>query len=271
MNKIKWIILTICVVSAVYLFMTSVWNHKGVTYISIGTTYNKFWIIPEKSAHFTIPFKSSYTGTLTLIDDKGHALPASKYTIRVGGKNSGPSFSVNKKRLVNVSIRCTDAVSFGNQYIQVRGGGPLVTHVYFTHLLNPLLAWTLWAVSALAIISLLWFIVFRRMYFPKFKSCQKTFFIPNQAPLIVKMTGARMVVISSKSKKQGFWGTLIKGPVVYKSHPAFTSPITMRPVKGRKILLKVDSSTYRVSPNPMPVIGTATIDDISSNMHITIN
>lgn len=267
----KWIIPTICLICAVFLLLNSFSSHKGVTYVSIGKTYNKFLFFPAKSAHFTITFKSSYTGSLTLIDDKGNALPASKYTIMVDGKNSGPSFSVKNKRLVNVSIRCSKVVSPGKQYVQVKGGGPLVTHVYFTHHLNPLLVWLSWIVTLIAVISLLWFLIFRRLFYPQFKSCLKTFIIPNQAPLIVKMTGARMVIISSEQKKQSFWDALIKGPVVLKSHPAFTSPFIMRPAKGRRILVKADNSIYRVSPNPIPVIGTATIDNVHSNMHITIN
>ena len=267
----KWIIPTICLICAVFLLLNFFSSHKGVTYVSIGKTYNKFLFFPAKSAHFTITFKSSYTGSLTLIDDKGNALPASKYTIMVDGKNSGPSFSVKNKRLVNVSIRCSKVVSPGKQYVQVKGGGPLVTHVYFTHHLNPLLVWLSWIVTMLAVISLLWFLFLRRMFYPQFRSCQKTFIIPNQAPLIVKMTGARKVVISSVQKKQNFGDALIKGPIVYKSHPAFNSPITMRPAKGRRILVKADSSIYRISPNPMPGIGMAAIDDIQSNVHITIN
>ena len=267
----KWIIPTICVVCAIFLLVNFFSNHKGVTYVSIGTTYNKFLFIPEMRAHFTITFKSPYTGNLTLIDDKENPLPDSKYNIEVDGKKSGASFSVKNKRIVNVSIRCTKVVSPGKQYVQVKGGGPLVTHVYFRHYLNPLIVWVLWILTILAVVSLLWFIVFRRMLYPQFKSCQKTFYIPNQPPLIVKMTGARQVVISSEQKKQGFWDALIKGPVVYKTHPVFSSPITMRPMKGRRILVKVDNSTYKVSPNPMPGIGTAAIDNIHSNMHITIN
>ncbi len=267
----KWIIPAVCVICAVYLIVSSLSSHKGTTYVSIGSTYNKFLFFPAKSAHFTITFKSSYTGNLTLIDDKGAPLPSSKYTIEVDGKKSGPSFSVNKKRVVGVSIRCTQTVSPGKQYVQVRGGGPLVTHVYFTHHLNPLLAWISWIATVLAVISLIWFIVLRKMIYPQFRSSQKTFFIPDQAPLTVKLTGARLVIISAEQKKQGFWDALIKGPVVYKSHPAFISPITMRPAKGRRILVKADNSTYKVSPNPMPLIGSANIDNIHSNMHITIN
>ena len=267
----KWIIPTICTVCAIFLLVTCVSSHKGVTYTSIGTTYNKFLFFPEKRAHFTIAFKSPYTGNLTLIDDKQNPLPGSKYTISVDGKQSGPSFSVKGKRVIHVAIRCSKAVSPGKQYVQVKGGGPLVTHVYFRHHLNPLLAWLSWITTVLAIISLLWFLVFRRMFYPQFRSCQKTFIIPNQPPLIVKLTGARMVVVSSEPQKQGFWDALIKGPIVYKVHPALISPITMRPIRGRKVLVKADSSVYRVSPNPMPSIGIATIDNIQSKSHITIN
>ncbi len=267
----KWIIPSICAVCAIFLLMTCVSSHKGVTYTSIGTTYNKFLFFPEKRAHFTITFKSPYTGNLTLIDDKQNPLPGGKYTISVDGKQTGPSFSVEGKRVVHVAIKCSKAVSPGKQYVQVKGGGPLVTHVYFRHHLNPLLAWLSWIATVFAFVSLLWFLIFRRMFYPQFRSCQKTFIIPNQPPLIVKLTGARMVVVSSKQKKQGFWDALIKGPVVYKNHPAFISPIIMRPMKGKKILAKVDGSIYRVSPNPMPAIGTATLDIIHSNIHITIN
>ncbi len=266
----KWIIPAICIVCAIFLLVTSISSHKGVTYTSIGTTYNKFLFFPAKSAHFTIPFKSPFTGTLTLIDDKGNTLPSSKYTIYVNGKKTGSSFSVKDQMVVRVGIRCTSTVSPGKQYVQVKGGGPLVTHVYFRHHLNPLLAWISWISTAFAVISLLWFLIFRRIFYPQFKSCQKSFFIPNQAPLIVKLTGARMVVISSEHKKQGFWDTLIKGPIIYKVHPIFTSPIALRPSRGN-VLVKADSSTYRVSPNPMPRIGSATIDNIHSNIHITIN
>ncbi len=267
----KWIIPSICLICAIYLLVNFFSSHKGVTYVSIGKTYNRFLFIPAKSAHFTISFKSPYSGSLTLIDDKGNALPANKYTIKIDGQHSGPRFSVKGKRLVHVAIRCTKAVSPGKQYVQVRGGGPLVTHVYFTHHLNPFLVWLSWIATLLTVVSLLWFLILRRMFYPQFRSCQKTFIIPNQAPLIIKMTGARMAVVSSEQKKQSFWDSLIKGPVVYKSHPAFKSPIIMRPAKGRRILVKVDSSTYRVSPNPMPIIGTSTIDNIYSNMHISIN
>ena len=267
----KWIIPAICAVSILFLLATSFSGHKGAAYTSIGVTHNKFLFIPAKSAHFNVTFRNPYTGTLTLIDEDGKSLSSKKYTITVDGRNTGPSFSVKDKQLVRISIRCTKAVSPGKQYIRVKGGGPLVTHVYFKHHLNPLAVWLSWTISLLAVVSLVWFLVLRRMFYPQFKSCQKTIFVPNQVPLSIKLTGARMVVISSEKKKQSIWEELLKGPVVYKVHPSFISPIVLSPVKGGRILAKVDSSIYRVSPNPMPRIGTAAIDNVQTNVHITIN
>ena len=271
----KWMIPAICAVSVIVLILTSlpgpVRGQNGEKYRSIGKSYNDFLFIPAKRAHFSIPFKSSYTGTLTLIDEKGRPLPADKYSISVDGKKTGPTFQVNNSRIAHVAIKCSKAVSPGKQYIRVRGGGPLITHVYFKHHLNPLVVWLSWFLALFSVVALAWFLVFRRVFYPQFRSSQKIFFIPNQQPLIVKMTGARKVVISSQKRSQSLWDALIKGPVVYKKHPAFASPITLTPVRGGKVLVKGDSSVYRIIPNPMPTIGSAAIDNVQSKIHITIN
>lgn len=267
----KWIIPAICAVCAIFLVATSLTSHKGKAYTSIGSTYNRFLFIPAKSAHFNINFKSPYTGSLTLIDEKGNPLSAEKYTVYVDGNRSNPNFSVKNTRRTHVAIRCSKAVSPGKQYIRVKGGGPLVTHVYFKHHLNPLVVWLSWLITLFSVVALAWFMVFRRVFYPQFRSSQKIFYVPDQQPLIVKMTGARMVVISSEKRRQSFWDALIKGTVIYKVHPAFTSPITLTPVRGGKALVKGDSSVYRIMPNPMPAIGSAAIDNVQSKIHITIN
>ena len=267
----KWIIPIICVVCAIFLLITTIASHQGVVYTSIGSTYNEFWFIPAKNAHFNITFRSPYTGRLTLIDEKGNALSNEKYTIYVDGKRVGQSFNVKNARKTHVAIRCSKALSPGKQYIRVKGGGPLVTHVYFQHHLNPLVVWLSWILSIFSAIALAWFLVFRRVFYPQFRSVQKVFYVPNHQPLVVKMTGTRLVVISAEKRSQSFWDALIKGPVIYKAHPAFTTPVTLAPARGGKVLVKGDSTIYRILPNPMPAIGGATIDNLESNIHITIN
>lgn len=83
------------------------------------------------------------------------------------------------------------------------------------------------------------------------------------------MGEARMVVISDKPHKDSFWNALIKGPVLYKTHPAFHTPITLLPRK-KGVLVKTDYSKYKVSVNPIPRIGACEIIDSINNLKITI-
>ena len=138
--------------------------------------------------------------------------------------------------------------------------------------MNPLAKVLMWIFIGIAALVAAWQVCSRKFFYPRFGSIQKTFNVPGMAPLIVKFKGARMVVLAaSHPKKQSAWNRFWTGKILYKSHPAFASPISMRPMKGKRILIKVDNSTYRISPNPIPGIGTATLENIRSNMHITIN
>lgn len=265
----KWIIPAICAVCALILLILNVGIGPKGPYVSCGDTYNKFLFIPAKSANFTIRFKSPFSGSLTLIDEKGNPLQSSKYFISVDGKPTGASFRVNGTRAVNVSIRCSTDLRAGRKYIRVQGGGPLITHIFFTHHMNPLFYWLSWLLSALAIVSLVWFIGVRRYIYPQFQTITKQFIIPGQAPLVVKMGGARMVVISDKPHKDTFWDTLVKGPVLYKTHPAFHTSITLLPRK-KGILVKTDFTKYIVSENPIPRIGACEIIEIINNLKITV-
>ena len=138
--------------------------------------------------------------------------------------------------------------------------------------MNPLAKVLMWIVIGVVFLVAVWQVCIRPIRYPKFGSIQKTFNVPGMAPLIVKFKGARMVVLAaSHPKKQSAWNRFWTGKILYKTHPAFAAPIIFKPSRGRRVIARVDSSTYRVSPNPMPGVGTAAIDNIHTNMHITIN
>ena len=137
---------------------------------------------------------------------------------------------------------------------------------------NPLkLTLTIVLIVLLSLI-ILWVIVFKPIFYPRFGSIIKTFNVPGMAPLIIKFKGARMVVVSATpQKKQSGWNRIWTGKILYKLHPTFTIPMTFVPGRGKKILVRTQSGTYQISPNPMPIIGSATIDNLKSNIRITIN
>ena len=269
----RWIV-AICTVCAVVMLLTLVSAKKGAAYRYIGNTYNKFLFIPAKSAHFVIPFKSLYTGTLTLIDEKGNVLPRSKYIISVDGKNTGASFSVNNKLMVHVSIRCTGQVNPGKQYVRVKGGGPLVTHIYFKHHINPLLAWISWTITLLSAIILIWYGFLQRIIYPTFKTYKKNVLIEKSNKITsqtkVNFTGARKVVFSSKREKQTALNKFFCGKIITFVNPEFAEPITFTPTRNRKAANTV-GKTYTITPNPIQRNGVATITNQQKQLKITLN
>lgn len=142
----------------------------------------------------------------------------------------------------------------------------------FSQKWNPLKLCLAWLLAILLSVFLLWMFVLKPIFYPRFSSIQKTFNVPGMAPLIVKFKGARMVVVAaSHQKKQTGWNRFWTGKILYKTHPAFVSPITFKPSRGRRVLARVQVGTYQVMPNPMPGVGAATIIDIKKNLKINVN
>ncbi len=144
--------------------------------------------------------------------------------------------------------------------------------LYYDKRMNPLAKVVIWIGIAIFSMLIIWFIIFRPIFFPRFGSIQKTFNIPGMAPLILRFKGARMVVVAaSYSKKQSAWNRFWTGKILYKTHPAFVAPIIFKPSEGSRVLAKVQVGTYQVTPNPMPGIGSAIIIDIKKNLKINVN
>ncbi len=138
--------------------------------------------------------------------------------------------------------------------------------------MNPLAKVLMWMGIAIIALLAIWFVCLKPIFYPRFGSIQKTFNVPGMAPLIVKFKGARMVeVAASHQNKQSKWNRFWTGRILYKTHPAFVSPIIFKPSKGHRILTKFQTGTYQITPNPMPGIGSATIIDINNNLKVNIN
>ena len=142
----------------------------------------------------------------------------------------------------------------------------------FDQKINPLKLALIIILLLLVTAILFWMTILKPVFYPCFGSALKTFNIPGMAPLIIKFKGSRAVVVSAiPLKKQSGWNRFWTGKVVNKVHPAFQTSITFVPGRGKKILIKTQSGTYRVDPNPMPSIGSAVITDIKNNRKISVN
>ena len=84
--------------------------------------------------------------------------------------------------------------------------------------------------------------------------------------------GARMVVVAaSHQAKQSSWNRFWTGRILYKTHPAFISPIILKPSKRNRVLSIFQVGAYQIAPNPMPGIGSALIIDVAKNLKINVN
>ena len=229
---------------------------------------------------------------ITFVDKECNAIPDDILEITIDGvvikDNTFKVYSTETEK--EVKLRFLPKAESGNHqgYIKLvsyshldrfedleLSGGPVKDmsrrwDLYFNKCMNPLAKVMMW-IGILAITLLtIWFHILRPILFPRFKTVNKMFNIPGYAPLVVRMRGARMVVISDKSQKDSFWNALVKGPVLYKTHPAFHAPVTLLPSK-MGIVVKADFSKYRVSVNPIPRIGACEITDINNNLKITVS
>ncbi len=124
----------------------------------------------------------------------------------------------------------------------------------------------------LIVAFVLWMVVLKPIFYPRFGSLQKTLNVPGMAPVILKFKGARQVVVSATpQKKQSRWNRFWTGKILYKCHPAFSTPLTFKPSKGHRILAKSQAGSYQILPNPIPGVGAARIIDIKNNITINVN
>ena len=243
----------------------------GLGYVSIGDSYEKAGFVPAKYASFNVTFKNAYSGTLTLVDKSGKQLSNSDYNVKVNGKKKGTSFSVQNEKMVRISICGKSVKARGRNYVRVKGGGPYISHYYFRHHSNPFIVWIWWICLTLIFITTIWFTVLQRMLYPRFRAITKTIVIPDQAPIVIRFKGARLVVIDSTQHKQSWWNKLWTGRIIYKQNSSITSPVTLKPTsKGKKVLFIADAANYTCSPNPID-LRPAIIDDKVNYQQLRIN
>lgn len=257
-------------------------------------TYSRFIFYPEKS------YDEASIDLGALFNDQAKAKNASMYfTVNIPKDIYGKcELFFNEKEISNsfellsnadgsiLTIRIPHIANEGKYYIELKGNGSNLesvnaelsssynTTIYVEHIIgwNPLKLGLTCLLGIFISAILIWMILLKPLFYPRFGSIQKTFNTPGMAPLIVKFKGAKMVVVSaSVQKKQSVWNRLLTGKIIYKIHPAFTTPIIFKPIRGRRVLARFPSGSYQVAPNPMPGVGAATITDIRRNIKINVN
>lgn len=141
--------------------------------------------------------------------------------------------------------------------------------LYFNKSMNPLAKVLMWILIVVLSLILLWFLIIRKMVFPTFRAIKKTLIIPNQAPIVIRFKGARMVVLDSVKHKQTWADRLIKGKVIYISNPNIKSQILLTPRnKGKYVLFTNRKHQYICNPNPIGIEQSSIIDNTNNEQYI---
>lgn len=135
--------------------------------------------------------------------------------------------------------------------------------------MNPLAKVLIWLGFLIMTFLLLWLFILKPIFYPKFKSIKKGVYLKNCPPITINFKGARLVVLDNKPHKQSNWDKIFKGKIIYKQHQALLTQITMKPHR-RGIMVVADTSKYIVTPNPMPRIGSAIMNDLINRTNIEI-
>ena len=183
----------------------------------------------------------------TLVLEVPHQLPRKAFTIALNGTSENLE-TINSEE--------------NNSY---------ASSIYFEHdtCMNPLKVVLIWLSICLLAALMTWLVVLRPIFYPRFKSIRKGVYLKDCPPITISFRGARLVVLDNQSHKQSNWDKLFKGKIIYKQHPALLTRITMKPHK-RGVMVVTDASKYIVTPNPMPKIGIAIMNDLTNRTNIEI-
>ena len=262
--------------------------------------YPKFWWSQEKSEELTTVLQlqpsedakdNNCCVEFEFVDKDGKIIPTSELRIKIddvlldrnrfvancnkdtytitfeytpeaeGGKHQG------NLRLVSHNIdRCGNhELSSCNDCVDV-----LCWQINYDKKMNPLAEIILWCSILILAAFGAWMLFFKLLFYPRFRAIKKTIVIPNQAPIVIRFKGARLVILDSKRHKQSWWNRLWTGKIIYKQNHSITSPITLKPTaKGKKVLFIADMVNYTCNPNPIDLRPAIIIDRIK-NQQITI-
>jgi len=110
---------------------------------------------------------------------------------------------------------------------------------------NPLKTILMWLGIALAGALLLWFLLLKHMFYSYIKGAKLRISEPYFSQKLI--SGARRVVLTNKSQKQGAINRLFTGKIIYEIHPAWTSPIVLEATSKGKVKMQ-SNKDYTIDP-----------------------
>lgn len=117
---------------------------------------------------------------------------------------------------------------------------------------NPLKLLLAWIAAVIVALLVLWFLIFRRIFFPTIKMSKVTLSGPGSYYTSKKIKGARKVILTSKKRTQNIFSRIFTGEIRYIRNEFFAPELSILPAGGKKKVKigveKVVSRDWDIAP-----------------------
>ena len=119
------------------------------------------------------------------------------------------------------------------------------------HVMNPLAKGLMWFGIIILVSLLLWFVVFKYVFFPTFRATRLLLVGPEPYFSQLKIKGYRLCILSDSPKKQSWINQLFTGKIKYEVNPIWTAPVVFIPRDKKTIRIRPDKHTYTADTHLM--------------------
>lgn len=233
--------------------------------------------------------------TFEFVDNNGVVIPPEELEIKVNGiRLANNQFVINstweeahfsfrflplaKSGIHQGTLRLVDhhlLDRVDNFIIEANGIDLFKWSLYFDRQMNPLSILLMWIGIFLFILLLVWFVFLKPIKYPRIRVSRVMMNSEAMMPVDKRVNGARMIVISSAKRKQGFFSRLFTGRIVNIVDPIWEFDWDMVPKRGKKILKPNFHGKYTISPLSIELrqydeYTITTIDNNNININIKI-
>lgn len=117
------------------------------------------------------------------------------------------------------------------------------------HVMNPLAEGLMWFGIMVLAALILWFVVFKRLFFPVFRVTRLQLTGPEPYLSQLKLKGCRQCILSANPKKQSLLNKVFVGEIKYEVNPLWTAPVVVEPRDKKSVRIRPDKNTYSTDAN----------------------
>lgn len=117
------------------------------------------------------------------------------------------------------------------------------------HVMNPLAEGLMWIGIIVLAALVLWFVVFKHIFFPVFRVTRLQLTGPEPYLSQLRIKGCRKCILSADPKKQSLLNKVFAGEIKYVVNPLWSAPVELEPRDRKSVRIRPDKNTYSTDAN----------------------